>query len=78
MYYYEEYALYYDRDENVMIDEDGFIVHDIYRIVHPRYMKLFLEGKKSMVVPSRLHPTELGIILEYPDDVCMKGQFYNY
>lgn len=58
-------SLYYDPDRNKMMNEDGFIIYDIYRIVPPSRYQLFLLTKEYMVFE-----TSPGCFVEliYPED----------
>lgn len=70
------YYLYYDKEENIMIDEDGFVIHQINKLVHPNYMYLFFKNKEDMIVPGNNHPVTMGLV--YPEEESLKGFFYNY
>ena len=46
-----EMTLYYDRESNIMTDEDGNPCFDIFRIISPNSYQLFRSKKKDMLVP---------------------------
>lgn len=42
-------TLYYDEHNNILIDEDGFIVFDIYEYITPNELALFKKSKVWMI-----------------------------
>lgn len=56
--------LYYDCEENVMFDADGYIVFDIFRLITPSQLQIFKEGQTWMMVQGK---NGLAIELIYPD-----------
>lgn len=54
-------SFYYDIFDNVMLDEDGNIIHDIYRYISPNMLLIFKEKKDNLYLPSG----EEGIIYEF-------------
>ena len=46
-------CLFYDREKNKFLDEDGFIVWDIYRYITPTDVYLFKSKKECMFVTHR-------------------------
>ena len=60
-------GLFYDRDENVFIDEDGFIVWSIFEAITPNDLFLFKLNKAYMLVQHRTM-TKVLVELYYPDD----------
>lgn len=59
-------GLFYDRDKNVFIDEDGFIVWSIFEIITPNDLFLFKLNQEYMLVQHRTMP-EVLVELYYPD-----------
>jgi hypothetical protein len=45
---YEDNVLYYDKERNIMIDDGGFEVTNIFSIVAPYLLNLFKMKKESM------------------------------
>jgi hypothetical protein len=43
-------SLQYDSETNIMYDEDGYIVFNIFSIIDPNTLYLFKKGKKSNTV----------------------------
>lgn len=41
----------YDREKNVMVDEGGFIIFNIFSIITPNILYLFKKEQQNMVVP---------------------------
>lgn len=60
-------GLFYDRDNNVFIDEDGYIVWNMYEMITPNDMFLFKKKREYMVVN---HKTLPGVVCElyYPEE----------
>jgi hypothetical protein len=48
--YEEDIGLFYNLDDNIFTDEDGFEVVDIFSIIHPNFVYLFKTKKEDMVV----------------------------
>jgi len=42
------YRLYYDPEENVIVDECGFMIFDIFRIISPNVLLVFRARKGYM------------------------------
>jgi hypothetical protein len=42
----ESIKLFYDEEENVIIDEGGYIIFDIFRIITPQIMNVFRKKKQ--------------------------------
>ena len=65
-------TLYYYYKDNIMVDEDGFIIYDIFRYVTPSELALFKKNEVWMLIRN--------IELVWPEDIYvdLKGQFYNY
>lgn len=61
-------VLYYDEDKNVMTDDDGFIVHDIYKIITPNQLYLFKAKKQSMLVTGK-NGLVVELIYSYDDEL---------
>jgi len=61
----EVYTLYYDDNQNIMFDEMGNNVFDIFRYVSPLAYYLFLKNKEYMCIE-----TSPGCFVEltYPED----------
>jgi len=60
-------ALFYDRDRNLFIDEDGFIVYNIFELITPNDFFLFTLGQAYMIAYHREMPG-VSVELYYPDD----------
>ncbi len=48
---YDDYRIttfYYDKERNMMMDSDGFLVYNIFEYVSPLLYGLFLKEKESM------------------------------
>jgi len=61
-------GIFYDIDENLFIDEDGFIIWSIFELITPNDLYLFRLHQESTVVAHRSWP---GVVCElyYPEDV---------
>lgn len=44
---------YYDEKNNVMMDENGFVMHDIYRYVSPTDILVFKNQNNNMMLDGR-------------------------
>jgi hypothetical protein len=60
-------GLFYDKDRNVFLDEDGFIVWCIFELISPNDMFLFKKYKTYMLVPC-LSIKGVSCELFYPED----------
>lgn len=60
-------ALYYDDVKNIMTDEDGFVVYDIYKFVTPSQLHLFKEKKRSMIITDKTG-TDLELVYNNDSD----------
>lgn len=49
---YVEQTLFYNKRINRMIDEDGFLVFDIFNIIRPNDLYMFKKLKEDVVVMS--------------------------
>jgi len=58
-------SLYYDVDENVMLDEYGDVMFNIFSLVHPNDLLLFKKGKKDRFVNGLL---DSPVLLVYPSN----------
>lgn len=65
--YQDSIGLFYDEERNVFIDEDGFIVWDLFEIITPNDLFLFKFNKEYMLVKHRTMP-EVLVEMYYPDD----------
>lgn len=63
----ESVGLFFDVIKNRFIDEDGFIVWNIYEIITPKDVYLFKHKGKNMVVRHRKFK-EIDVELYFPDD----------
>jgi hypothetical protein len=72
MAYYEHdnYCIYYDKENNFFIDEDGVVVCDIFRIIKPNDLYVFKDRKETLVVRGENGKT---VELFYPDS----DDYYN-
>ncbi len=59
--YEEVISLYYTRDDNVFIDEDGNIVWNIFELITPNDLYLLRRHQEYMVVRHRTLP---GVVCE--------------
>jgi hypothetical protein len=50
----EHQILYYNDKLNIFLDDGGYIVYDIFRIVSPNDLYLFREKKEDIVLRSKL------------------------
>ena len=60
-------GLFYDAENNIFIDEDGFLIESIFEIISPNDLFLFKYNQEYMSVRHRSIP-ELLVELYYPDD----------
>ena len=58
-------TLYYDTEHNLMADEDGFLVYNIYDYITPSMLFLFLKKKETMIFEIR---SRCFIELVYPEE----------
>ena len=65
-------TLYYDYQNNIMVDEDGFIIHDIFRYITPSELEMFKKDQEWMLIRN--------VELVWPEEPWsdLKGSFYNY
>jgi hypothetical protein len=61
----EAIGLFYDIENNCFVDEDGFIVYNIYSLVRPSDIFLFRRNKEYMLVVGVYGDL---VELYYPDD----------
>jgi len=66
----EIFSLYYDEEENYMVDQEGEIVYDIFRIISPGRLE-YMKQKRGVEYIRGVKP---GVIyeLDFPlfDDEC--------
>lgn len=67
---FDIHELSYDAENNVIVDECGFVIHDIFRIIDPNLLFLFKKNKQSM---SRWDSNGDLVVLRYPDIVDEYG-----
>jgi len=60
-------GLFYDEERNIFIDEDGFIVWDLFEIITPNDLFLFKLNKEYMLV-KHVSMKEVLVEMYYPDD----------
>jgi hypothetical protein len=48
----DPYRLYYYPDNNIIVDECGFTIYNIFGIIDPNTLYLFKKNKESVVVRS--------------------------
>lgn len=63
----ESIGIFYDAKQNLFIDEDGFVIYQLFDIISPTDLYLFKLYKTDMVVPHQTIP-ELLVEMYYPDD----------
>ena len=63
----DAFGLFYDLENNVFMDEGGFIVWSIFDYITPNDLILFRETREYMAVPMR---TQRGVLCElfWPTD----------
>lgn len=67
-YVYEDVCgVFYDIDNNWFVDEDGFVIYNIFELVSPNDVYLFKDKKDYMLVPCVYDPT-YGVEIFFPDD----------
>ena len=59
--YEDTVGLFYVKEWNVFMDEDGFIVWDIFEIITPNDLFLFKKNQEYMLIP---HCTAPGVLVE--------------
>lgn len=62
----ETFGIYYDADNNWFIDEDGYVIYDIYDLITPNDVFLFKERLRYMIV-SYKHNKKIGVEINFPD-----------
>lgn len=60
-------ALFYDAEQNVFIDEDGFVIWSIFEIISPNDLYLFKENREYALIQHRNFP-DWHVELYYPED----------
>ena len=68
-------SLFYDKQQNIMTDEDFFPIYNIYQVVPPCYLSLFLKVKHYCLFEIR--PNEF-VELFYPSDNDDEFNYYIY
>jgi hypothetical protein len=58
--FFEHPVLYYDSVHNLFVDDGGYIVFDIFRIITPNILWLFREKKQDMDITPK--PEQIGVI----------------
>lgn len=58
---YETVTLFYILDENYFVDERGFVLYDIFRILTPDQLIIFKKNHKPIYIPD----AECGLIYEF-------------
>lgn len=56
IFYYEHY--------NLFLDEDAYIIYDIYNVITPNDVFLFKRNKKNMIVP-QMRNKSVGIEINF-------------
>jgi hypothetical protein len=54
-------GMYYDRDNNIFVDEDGFPIYEIFTMITPNDLYLFKKKKCYMIVN---HKTLKNVVCE--------------
>lgn len=60
-------GLFYDAEQNIFVDEDGFIVWSIFDVIAPNDLYLFHQSREYTLVPHRSIP-KLMVEIYYPED----------
>lgn len=58
---YEIVTLFFIVDENYFVDERGFVLYDIFRILTPDQLMIFKKNHKVICIPD----VECGLIYEF-------------
>lgn len=64
--YDEVFAIFYDADNNYFVDEDGYIIYDIFNIITSNDVFLFKQHKEYRLVPYVLDKS-IGVEIFFPD-----------
>lgn len=64
---YHVKSFYYYRDDNILVDDDGNIIYDIFRYITPSEYRLFKERQGTYYVNT---DKDKGLVYEfvYPED----------
>jgi hypothetical protein len=71
-------SLYYDPQNNYMINNDGCIVYDIFNFMHPRELVVFQSNKKDMVINASGKLIELIYPNKHDIDLCSDWRFEHH
>lgn len=63
----EVFGIFYDADNNWFVDEDGYIIYDLFSIITPNDLFLFRYKQEYMLVPYRADK-KMGVEIFFPDD----------
>lgn len=63
----EIYGIFYDKDNNWFVDEDGAIIYDILTWVTADELYLFKHKKQNMLVPM-IDNRNFGVEMYYPNE----------
>jgi hypothetical protein len=74
----EGYQLYYDEARNIMMDEGGFPVFNIFEHISPAMYYLFRENKEYMIIRSKLGPLVELIWPEHDDEELNLERSFDY
>jgi hypothetical protein len=58
-------SLYYYNDKNILTDELGFVIHDIYNFINPTMWYLFLQKQEDLFIKNNgviYHVTYLDVL----------------
>ena len=75
----EVFPLYYDREQNIFMQEGGWVVHDIHTYLTPHELLIFKERKEDMIVQNPRHDFLIGVFY-LPDepDIGDDGTWEDY
>lgn len=65
-------TLYYDCPNNILVDEDGFIIYDVFAFVTPSELALFKHNRECAIFRN------IELIWPEFEDQDLHGDFYNY
>ena len=64
------FYLYYYRDENLFIDDDGHVVYDLFTMITPQNLFMFRHDEGYNTFPMVGNSNILCEIIPIPDEVC--------
>jgi hypothetical protein len=72
------FQLYYDEVNNIMLDEGGFPVFNIFDYIEPYILYLFKQGREYMLTPSKIGPWVELIWPEHDDEELNLERSFDY